>query len=112
MIIIIKYLRNKVFFLYIIYFSRYIYIRRNIARFAEDMYFQLTADEYKNLMFQSGTSNNTHGGVRKMPYVFTESGVGMLSGILHTPKTIETSKAIMKAFVQRKTIKYNKQFIN
>ena len=74
-------------------------VKRNMDRFDEDMYFQLTETEYKNLMFQTGTSSINHGGVRKMPYVFTESGVGMLSGILHTPKAVETSKAIMKAFV-------------
>jgi len=71
-------------------------VKRNIDRFDEDMYFQLTEAETKSLWFQSGTANSMS---RTNPYVFTESGVGMLSGILHTPKAVETSKAIMKAFV-------------
>ncbi len=45
-------------------------VKRNIDRFPEDFYFQLTNEEYKNLKFQFETSK--HGGIRKNPYVFTE----------------------------------------
>ena len=56
---------------------------RNIERFPNDFYFQLNLSEYQNLKFQSGTSSlRTHGGVRKLPYVFTEQGVAMLATIL------------------------------
>ncbi len=48
-------------------------VNRNIERFPIDFYFQLTKEEYNSLKFQNGTSRfNYHGGVRKMPYVFTE----------------------------------------
>ena len=48
-------------------------VKRNIERFPSDFYFQLTKEEYQNLKFQNGTSMlNTHGGIRKLPYVFTE----------------------------------------
>ena len=55
-------------------------VNRNIERFPKDFYFQLTKEEYDNLEFQNGTSRfNSHGGVRKLPYVFTEQGVVLLN---------------------------------
>ena len=76
-------------------------VKRNISRFPEDFYFQLTNDEYKNLKFQIGTSSlSTHGGVRKLPYVFTEQGVAMLASILHTDIAAQISINIMRAFVK------------
>ena len=45
--------------------------------------FRLTDEEYNNLRFQIGTSNE-RGGRRYNPYVFTEQGVAMLSSVLHT----------------------------
>lgn len=75
-------------------------VKRNIERFPSDFYFRLTDAEYKILKFQIGTSSlNNHGGVRKLPYVFTEQGVAMLSSVLHTPKAIITSIKIIDAFV-------------
>ncbi len=78
-------------------------VKRNKERFPEEFYFQLTEEEYKNLKFQFGTSSwNNYGGVRKLPYAFTESGVAMLSGVLHTEVAINTSILIMNAFVVMK----------
>ena len=48
-------------------------VNRNIERFPEDFYFQLTKEEYNNL-----------GGVRKLPYVFMEQGIAMLVTVLRT----------------------------
>ena len=60
-------------------------VNRNMERFPSDFYFQLTSKEYQDLKFQIGTSSlKTHGGVRKLPYVFTEQGVAMLASILKT----------------------------
>ena len=57
----------------------------------------------KNLKFQIGTSNTrTHGGVRKLPYVFTEQGVAMLASVLKTAVASEVSIKIMRAFVVMK----------
>jgi hypothetical protein len=46
-------------------------VRRNIDRFPEDFMFQLADQEFKNLIFQFGTSS--WGGIRKLPRVFTNS---------------------------------------
>lgn len=58
-------------------------VKRNSIKFPMEFYFQLTEEEFKILKFQNGTSSlQTHGGIRKLPYVFTEEGVAMLSTIL------------------------------
>ena len=86
--------------------------KRNISRFPEDFYFQLTRTEVQNLRFQNGTSShnkeNYHGGNRYLPYVFTEQGIAMLSSVLKTPVAEKVSINIMRAFVaMRKYISSN-----
>ena len=75
-------------------------VRRNIDRFPEDFMFQLTKEEVTNLMCQIGTSS--WGGTRKLPYAFTEQGVAMLSGVLHSKRSIQVNIQIMRAFIQLK----------
>jgi hypothetical protein len=56
-------------------------VKRNIARFPDDFMFQVTKEEFNNLISQFGTSR--WGGRRKLPYAFSEQGVAILSGVLH-----------------------------
>ena len=72
-------------------------VKRNIKRFPPDFMFQLTHQEFANLKSQIVTSS--WGGVRKMPYAFTEQGVAMLSGLLSSDIAINANIAIMRAFV-------------
>lgn len=75
-------------------------VNRHLDRFPEDFYFQLTKEEYLNLKSQIGTSSlNEYGGVRKLPYVFTEQGVSMLASVLRTSVASSVSVDIMRAFV-------------
>ncbi len=75
-------------------------VNRHLDRFPKDFYFQLTKEEYLNLKSQIGTSSsNEYGGVRKMPYVFTEQGVAMLASVLRTNVASSVSIDIMRAFV-------------
>ena len=75
-------------------------VKRNKEKFPDDFYFQLTMKEFMDLKFQNGTSSwNKYGGVRKLPYVFTEEGVAMLSSVLHTSVANKVSVKIMRAFV-------------
>lgn len=86
-------------------------VKRNIKRFPEDFMFQLTKEEFEYLRFQIETSEKStiplrlqfatsnKGGTRYLPYVFTEQGVAMLSGILNSDKAINMNIAIMRAFV-------------
>jgi hypothetical protein len=73
-------------------------VKRNLNRFPDDFMFQLTTEEYQNLMSQSGTSS--WGGRRKLPYMFTELGVAMLSSVLKSDRAIQMNVYIMRAFVK------------
>lgn len=73
-------------------------VRRNVDRFPEDFMFQLTKEEYDSLRSQFGTlKRGQHS--KYPPFAFTEQGVAMLSGILNSPRAIETNIAIMRTFV-------------
>ena len=76
-------------------------VNRNKDRFPNDFYFQLSEEKFINLKFHFGTSslNSSHGGVRKLPYVFTEQGVAMLATVLKTPVADAVSMRIIDAFV-------------
>ncbi len=74
-------------------------VTRNIERFPEDFMFQLTKDEVAILRLQFATSSE-HGGRRYAPYVFTEHGVAMLSGVLRSRTAVTVNIAIMRAFVE------------
>ena len=76
-------------------------VRRNSERFPSDFMFEITESEYNvlkiSLRSQSVTSNK--GGIRYMPFAFTEQGVSMLSAVLRSSVAIQTSITIMRSFV-------------
>lgn len=89
-------------------------VKRNIRRFPPDFMFQLTKEEFEflkqSLIFQNGISNEGlkdasgilrtgRGGIRQLPYAFTEQGLAMLSGILNSDVAIDVNISIMRAFV-------------
>jgi len=104
-------------------------VNRNKQRFPENFCFQLTDEEYKSLKFKNFTLNDTikdnslrsqiatldentgRGKHRKyLPYVFTEQGIAMLSGLLKNDIAIQVSINIMNAFVEmRKFLAVNGQ---
>jgi len=77
-------------------------VQRNLERFPEDFMYQLTRQEVINLKSQIVTSS--WGGVRKLPRVFTEQGVAMLSGLLNSKRAIHVNIAIMRAFVKLRQV--------
>ena len=77
-------------------------VNRNLDRFPEDFMYKLSKEEAKDLIFQFGISS--WGGVRKLPYVFTEQGVAMLSSVLRSKRAIQVNIAIMRTFVKLKAI--------
>lgn len=74
-------------------------VRRNIERFPDDFMFQLTKNEWNELV---AICDNLPDGIKFIPatpFAFTQEGVAMLSGILRSPIAIETNIRIMRAFV-------------
>ena len=72
-------------------------VRRNINRFPEDFMFELTEMEFTNL--RTKFSSSSYGGLRYMPFAFTEQGIVMLSSVLNSEKAIEVNISIIRAFV-------------
>ncbi|TAL69234.1 MAG: ORF6N domain-containing protein [Bacteroidetes bacterium] len=73
-------------------------VKRNIKRFPKDFMYILTKQEFTNLTSQFVMSS--YGGLRHLPYAFTEQGVAMLSSVLKSDKAVEVNIAIMRTFVQ------------
>lgn len=88
-------------------------VKRNSNRFPDDFMFNLTAREWENLRCQIGISRfrtAAHGGRRRLPYVFTEQGIAMLSSVLRSQRAAEVNIAIMRTFVQlRRLMDSNRQ---
>lgn len=74
-------------------------VKRNTRRFPEDFMFRLTQLEWQNIRSQSVTASQNKRNTGITPYAFTEQGVAMLSGILHSDIAINMNIAIMRAFV-------------
>ncbi|MCX6310925.1 MAG: ORF6N domain-containing protein [Bacteroidetes bacterium] len=92
-------------------------VKRNLRRFPDDFMFRLTGNEFEslrcqfgtsNLEFQSGISNakekSAHGGLRTLPYVFTEQGVAMLSSVLNSTTAIDVNIQIIRVFTRMREV--------
>jgi ORF6N domain-containing protein len=78
-------------------------VRRNAKRFPADFMFQLNALEAQALRSQIATSNaprQGRGGRRYLPYSFTEHGAIMAATILNSPRAVEMSVYVVRAFVK------------
>jgi len=77
-------------------------VKRNAKRFPEDFAFQLRGKEEINLKSQIVTSSleGSHGGRRKMPWVFTEHGALMAANILRSERAVDMSIFVVRAFMR------------
>jgi hypothetical protein len=73
-------------------------VKRNASRFPSDFMFQLNINEFENLKSQIVTSS--WGGTRKLPFVFTQEGIAMLSSVLNSKKAVDVNIQIMRVFVK------------
>jgi hypothetical protein len=64
-------------------------VKRNMTRFPQDFMFHLTFEECDSLRSHFVTSKKGRGGLRYLPFVFTENGVAMLSSVLNSEKAIQ-----------------------
>jgi hypothetical protein len=74
-------------------------VKRNRLRFPDDFMFQLTNNEFKELL-KIRNITESYGGTRKAPYAFTENGVAMLSSILNSDQAIVINIAIIRIFTK------------
>lgn len=77
-------------------------VRRNRKRFPADFVFQMTNQELANLMLQFATSS--WGGTRKPPVAFTEHGAIMAATVLNSPRAVEMSVYVVRAFVKLRQV--------
>ena len=96
-------------------------VKRNRDRFPQDFAFQLSADEWKNLKYQIGTSSSgredqslryqigtlktRRGQHRKyLPWVFTEHGAIMAANILNSPRAVQMAVFVVRAFLKMRAL--------
>ena len=83
-------------------------VKRNINRFPEKFCFRLTKDEFEFMWSQIVTTSklkdNKYRSAKYLPYVFTEQGIAMLSGLLKNEIAVQVSINIMDAFVEMRKI--------
>ena len=82
-------------------------VNRNAERFPADFIFHLDSQELTNLMLQFATSSlrdRPHGGVRKPPRMFTEPGAIMAATVLNSPRAVQMSVYVVRAFVKLREV--------
>jgi hypothetical protein len=75
-------------------------VRRNADRFPNDFAFQLTRQEFAALISQIAISKKGRGGRHKLPTVFTEHGAVMLANVLNSPRAVQMSIFVVRAFLR------------
>jgi regulator of replication initiation timing len=77
-------------------------VARNMDRFPDDFMFRLNENEFESLMSHIATSKR--GGRRKLPYVFSEHRVLMLSSVLNSKQAIQVNIQVMRIFTRIRSI--------
>jgi phage regulator Rha-like protein len=86
-------------------------VKRNIDRFPTDFLFQLTWDESEQIYYSRSQFVTLKRGknIKYLPYAFTEHGAIMAANVLNSPKAIEMSVFVVRAFIKmRETLANNK----
>jgi hypothetical protein len=82
-------------------------VNRNLDRFPADFVFAPSDQELRNLMLQFATSSlaaSSHGGTRKPPRMFTEHGAIMAATVLNSPRAVQMSVYVVRAFVKLREV--------
>ena len=98
-------------------------VKRNLNRFSDEFCFKISMDEWMKIKYQKKKYSdcykvancdliNEQGKHSKyLPYVFTEYGIMMLSGLLKSEIAVEVNKKIIKAFVNMRKYIHNSEKI-
>jgi hypothetical protein len=80
-------------------------VKRNIERFPEDFMFRLSSTETEAVnRSQSVTGSQKHRDPRFPPYAFTEHGAIMAATILNSPRAVQMSLYVVRAFVKLREV--------
>ena len=81
-------------------------VKRNAERFPVDFMFQTTREEHNEVLrSQNVTLKIGRGQHRKyLPYAFTEHGAVMVATVLNSPKAVEVSVYVVRAFIQQRAL--------
>jgi hypothetical protein len=80
-------------------------VRRNVQRFPEDFMFHLTKHEWEGTFVQfARTLQRSSRRVDRLPLAFTEHGCLMLSNVLRSPRAVEVSVLVVRAFVRMRGV--------
>jgi hypothetical protein len=75
-------------------------VRRNAEKFPAEFSFSVTREEFASLRSQFATSKKGRGGVRYTPTAFTEHGALMAGTVLNSPRAVQMSLFLVKAFIR------------
>jgi phage regulator Rha-like protein len=85
-------------------------VKRNRDRFPADFMFRLTEEENKTLTSQIARSKKGRGGLRTLPFAFTEHGAFMAANVLNSSRAVQMSVFVLRAFVKmREVLAQNKE---
>jgi hypothetical protein len=73
--------------------------KRNSSRFPSDFSFQLTQQEFADLISQIAISKKGRGGRRKLSWVFTEHGALQLANVLRSETAVKASIRVVQVFI-------------
>lgn len=88
-------------------------IKRNAARFPKDFVFQLTQEEFETFRSQIVTGSKTrHRNIGCRPWAFSKHGAVMAANVLRSPKAVQMSVYVVRAFVaQREALATNQSVL-
>ena len=77
-------------------------VKRNRPRFPEDFMFRLTQEEAKALQASKSRTVTLKRGqnIKYLPYAFTEYGALMAANILNSPRAVQMSIFVVRAFAK------------
>ena len=79
-------------------------VRRNRERFPEDFVFILEINELRDNCLQFASSSRKYRGPKRPPLVFTEHGAIMAATVLNSPRAVEMSVYVVRAFVKLREV--------
>jgi len=77
-------------------------VKRNKDRFPVDFMFQLSEEEVESMRSQIATASKRN--ARFRPHVFTEHGALMAANVLNSPRAVEASVQVIRAFVKMRNL--------